>query len=120
MKPGRFIQGAFFASLVSAFGCGGAAVPNDHVASSEAALRAATELGAEKVPRAALELTLAKEQIAKAKALIGNGENEKADILLQRAQADAELALALARESQAQADAQQTIDEVQRLQAKTK
>jgi hypothetical protein len=108
------------AALVALVGCGGAPPPTEKLAASEAAIRGASEVGAEKVPQAALHLKLAQEQIAAAKALIADEENERAELVLMRAQADAELALALARESSAQADAQATIDQVKKLRAGTK
>src|SRR5262249_21811090 len=68
--------------------------PYERVASSEAAIRGAREVGSEQVPQAALHLKLAEEEVQKAKALIRDGDNEAASFVLLRAQADAELALA--------------------------
>jgi hypothetical protein len=67
-----------------------------------AAVRGAEEAGASSVPRAALHLKLAEEQIAHARTLMENGENERADAMTIRAYNDAELAVALAREEAAQ------------------
>ncbi len=64
-------------------------------------MRGATEVGAGQIPRAALHLKLAEEQIDKAKRFIQDGYNQRAELALRRAQADAELALAIAREHQA-------------------
>jgi Spy/CpxP family protein refolding chaperone len=72
--------------------------PTERIASAEAALRGAAEVGASRVPRAALHLKLAEEQIDKAKRYIQDGYNQRAELALRRAQADAELALVLARE----------------------
>jgi hypothetical protein len=72
------------------------------------------------VPQASLELRLSEEQITKAKELMANGENERADLLLQRAQADAELALALAREAQAKGEAAQLLSQVAQLRGQVK
>jgi len=80
-------------------GCGGAPPPNDQLATSQAALRAAVEVGGAEEPQAALHLKLAREQMDKAKALIEQEENEAAQRMLQRAEADAELARALAKKS---------------------
>ena len=96
--------------------CGGYAVPTERMVSSEAALRGAQEVGAQNVPQAALHLRLAEEQITKAKALINDGDNERADYVLLRAKADAELALALAKEANAKADAQRALDQVKSMQ----
>ena len=101
-------------------GCGGAAPPTEKVASTEAAIRGAQEVGAPAVPQAALHLKLAQEQLDKAKALMQDGNNKRADSVLMRAQADAELAVSLARESNTRTDAQQTVDQVRALRDKNK
>ena len=92
--------------------CGGAPPPNDRQASSQAAIRAATEVDAQQVPQAALHLKLAQEQLDKGKALMGDGDNGRASYVLMRSQADAELALALARENKTRTEAQAMIDRV--------
>jgi hypothetical protein len=95
------------AALLAApiLGCASVPVPQDRLTSSEASIRAATEVGAEQEPRAALHLKLAQEQLAQAKELIAKGEHERADIILQKALADSELALGLTKETVAQAEA---------------
>jgi hypothetical protein len=90
--------------------CASMPPPHDRQASSEAAVRAAREVGAEQIPQAALHLKLAQEQADKAKALMRAGDNEEAAYLLLRAQSDAELALALAHENKTRIEAQQVID----------
>jgi Domain of unknown function (DUF4398) len=75
--------------------------PTDNLASAIAAVRGAQEAGAGQVPRAALQLKLAEEQVAQARAMMKDGNNERADYMTLRAFNDAELALALAREHQA-------------------
>jgi hypothetical protein len=96
--------------------CGGVAAPHEHMAQTEAAARAATEVGAKDAPQAALHLKLAQEEIAKAKALMGDGDNKRADFVLTRAKADAELAVALARENTAKQDAQRVADQLKSVQ----
>ena len=88
--------------LLTATGCGGYPPPNDHVAIAEASIRGAMEAGATEtdVPRAQLHLRLAQEQTEKARRLMNDGDNEKAEYALRRAEADAELATAIAREHQ--------------------
>jgi Domain of unknown function (DUF4398) len=83
-------------------GCGGAAVPAEKLTDAEASIRAAQEVGGNSVPQAELHLKLAQEQVATARKLSADGENERAAQVLLRAKADAELALALARDAQAQ------------------
>jgi hypothetical protein len=84
-----------------AAGCASHPPPTDHLANAIAATRGAKEAGAPHVPQAALQLKLAEEQIAKARALIADGENERADFMALRATNDAELAVAIARDNAA-------------------
>ena len=90
--------------------CASAPPPHERVATSEAAIRGAREVGSEQIPQAALHLKLAEENVQKAKALMKDGDNQAAAFVLLRAQADAELALALARENKTKSDAQLVID----------
>ena len=96
-------------------GCGGAALPAERLASAEAATRGAAEIGAEQTPEASLHLKLARDQIAQAKGMIEDGENDRAGSVLSRAEVDAELALALTRETAARAEASAVIQEAQAL-----
>jgi Flp pilus assembly protein TadD len=91
--------------------CASAPPPTDKMASTEASVRTARELGADGIPTAQLHLRLADEELQKAKALSADDENEHATTMLQRASADAELALALAKEQGTQADAQRALKE---------
>ncbi|HTM44664.1 MAG TPA: DUF4398 domain-containing protein [Polyangiaceae bacterium] len=105
---------------LSALACGGAAVPHDQMTAAEANVSAAEAGGAEDVPRAALSVKKAKDQITEAKALIEKGENEKAEWALERASVDATLALAIARETALQVEAEKALAEVQALKDKSK
>lgn len=87
---------AMFATTVVA-ACSGAPQINAGAESSAAAIRAAEEVGAGRVPRAALLLQLAKEESAKAQALTKAGEPEKAASMQMRAETDANLALTMTR-----------------------
>ncbi len=98
--------------------CATSAMPQERLIASQSSIRAAEEVGAEKVPAAALHLQLAREQIEQAKKFMQQGANERADLVLQRASSDAELALALAREAPLRAQAQQAIDKLQALKTK--
>jgi outer membrane PBP1 activator LpoA protein len=89
--------------------------PSDRLASAEAAARSARELGAEKEPKAALHLKLATEQIDQAKGLMHNGDNRRADLVLQRASADAELSVMLAKEHNAKGEAAAAQEKVKTL-----
>ena len=98
--------------------CGGSApVPATAVTESKSAIRAAEEVGAQNVPKAALHLKMARDQVATAEALISDGENEEAALVLDRAEVDAELAIALAREAGLRAQAAEARAKVQKLRA---
>lgn len=85
--------------------------PKQPLADAEAAARSAREVGAEAQPAAKLQVTLADEQIAAAKASIEKDENERATYQILRARADAELALALAHEQNALNAKQKAVEE---------
>jgi hypothetical protein len=86
--------------LLLLLACGSYPPPTERLTTAEAAIRGASEVGAERVPRAALHLKLAQEQTDKARRLMQDGYNERAELTLKRAQADAELAIALAKEQE--------------------
>src|SRR5687767_14562656 len=88
-------------------GCGASSVPVGASTDARSAISAAEAVGAENQPQAALHLKMARDQVRQADAMIRNGDNEEARLVLQRAKVDAELALALSREAQMRARAQQ-------------
>lgn len=96
-------------------GCGGAPAPAERLTTAEAALRAASEVGASNVPRASLHMKLAQEQIDEAKQLMADGRNEQAELALRRAQADAELAIVVAKEQKTLSEAKATESKLQKL-----
>ena len=75
--------------------------PTNTMANSIASVRGAEEIGAANVPKAALQLQLANEEITRAKRLMADGDNEQAHYMALRASNDAELAIVLTREEQA-------------------
>ena len=89
-------------SMLFVAGCGSYPAPTERLTGAEAALRGANEVGALQIPRAALHLKLAEEQIEKAKRYMQDGYNQRAELALRRARADAELALAIAHEHKTQ------------------
>ena len=91
-------------ALVAACGSSMAA-PNERLASTDAAIRSARELGAQNDPQAALHLKLADEQAQQARTLMQDGDNKRADLVLQRASSDAELAVMIAKEKAAKTEA---------------
>ena len=92
---------------LAAAACGSSDMPSKQLADSQAAVRAASEVGAEQNPQAALHLKMARDQISKAQALSREGEYDAAKQLLSQAEVDAELALTMTREQQARADEEQ-------------
>jgi hypothetical protein len=100
--------------------CGGAAIPQEQLTSAKAATSGAEVGGAAEDPKAALHLKLAKEGIAEAERLIEEGDNEEAERALSRAQADADLALSLAKQTKAKAEAGEALEQLERLQKKSK
>src|SRR4051812_47618893 len=94
----QLISVAVFALAVFALSsCATVQLPPDRLQSSEASIRSAQELGASNIPAARLHLELAKDQTNAAKSLASEGD-ERALLVLARAEADAELALGLARQ----------------------
>ena len=95
--------------------CGGSSLPPPKVTEAESAVSAAQAVGAASNPRAALHLKMARDQLAEAKTLIRNGNEEEARLVLEGAEADAELALMLTREEQARAQATEAAQGVKNL-----
>lgn len=98
--------------VTTLIGCG-AVTSNARNESTTAAIRAAEEVGAQSVPRAALHLQMAKEESEQAKALAAKGEKEEAQSLLLRAEADANLAVMLSREDAERTEAAAAVKRVQ-------
>ena len=108
----RLMSLIWVAVPVASFACGASfPPPTQHMADAESAHRSALELGAASQPAAKLHVSLAEEQMAKAKTLMANGDNQEADSLLVRSKADSELALALAREQGSSVEAQKATDQ---------
>jgi hypothetical protein len=98
------------------FGCGGAPLPESSVSATQAAIRAAREVGAEGVPQAALHLRYATDQFDEAQSLEEEGDEERAAYVLIRAEADAELAIEITRAHMANQEADEVEAEAQELQ----
>ena len=100
------------ALIFAAAGCSGAPLRTEAVKED---IRAAEVEGAQKVPTAALHLTLAKESLASATQLYAAGDRVRARSLLTRAEADAELATVLSREDAQKQEAVYAVDRVWQL-----
>jgi hypothetical protein len=85
------------------------------VASSEAAIRTARELGAERIPDASVHLELAQRQLDRALRYVHEGDDRNAKWMLVRADADAHLALALTREARTKEAAEEMAARVREL-----
>ena len=101
------VLAAAFSAAAIAAGCANAPLKTD---ASTSGIRAAEEVGAAEVPQASLHLQLAKEELGNAKNLAANNENERAESMLLRAQADAELAVMLSREDTEKSEALAAVD----------
>jgi len=97
--------------------CSSYPAPQQRMADAVATSRVAQEVGANTNPQAQLHLKLANEGIERAKRLIADGDNQRADFVLVRAKADADLALAEARETVAQGAAQAAVARADALQS---
>lgn len=89
------------ACVVGLVACGGSQLPPSRMADTQAAVSAATAVGAEQHPSAALHLKMARDQLQEARGLVDRGKDDQAKLVLDRANADAELALIITREADA-------------------
>ncbi|SRR6266852_3228526 len=104
-------------TLLALSGCASNTASSERVAATtDAPIRAAEELGANKVPEAALNLQLAKDETEQAKQLLKDGKKQRSQMMFARAQADAELAVALARHAPIKADAERAAEQAKTLQ----
>lgn len=115
----RHVSGVQCLMLISAFvtvsivaGCTSTPLRTEK---STSGIRAAEEAGAAQVPQASLHLQLAKEELAKARALYADGNKDKAATMLLRAEADAELAVVLSRKDAERAEANEAVARVRQL-----
>src|SRR4051812_40229102 len=95
----RFVSTVLLTALLAA--CGGSSLPPAKVANTQSSISAATAVGADQNPQAALHLKMARDQLSEAQSLIDAGKNDEARLVLERADADAEVALMITREAQA-------------------
>lgn len=97
--------------------CATVQIPPDRLEGTEASIRGAEELGAAGVPAAKLHLQFAQDQTATAKKMAADGD-ERAVLVLARAEADAELALGLAREAAVHAEALKAAEDLKAVRAR--
>ena len=111
------ILGGCAGALLFGTGCASVPPPSGRLSDAEAAIRGAVEVDANSVPRAALHVRLAQEQVDKAKRYMQDELNDRAELALRRALADAELAIALSREQDMTAKARAARSRVEKLRA---
>jgi hypothetical protein len=99
-------------------GCGGSSLPPAAVVNAQSSISAAAAVGAEQHPQAALHLKMARDQVKLAQRLRSDGEDERARLVLERADADAEMALMIVHEAEASAIARNAQAEVESLEAR--
>jgi hypothetical protein len=95
--------------------CGSAQLSQAKVTEVQSSVSAAEAVGADQQPKAALHLQLARDEVAEARRLAADGDEDNAALLLDRARVDAELALQLARTEQEQEKARQAWQKIQDL-----
>lgn len=95
--------------------CAGSQPPTNDLTQAKATIRAAEEVGADGAPRASVYLKLARDGASRAERLIADDENEKARVVIERADIDAQLALELARTANERNAAKEAWQKVQDL-----
>lgn len=105
-------------AIAAMTGCS-STLPPERIAEPRASIRAATELGAQNNPQAALHLKLAQDQVAQADKLLKDGDKDKAGWMLMRADADAELALAITKDEKLKGEVVEAQKRIQDLKQKT-
>lgn len=105
------------ASIFAVAGCASVQIPPERLERSQSSIRGAEEVGAQSVPAARLHLQLAKDQTENAKNMAAAGD-ERAVLVMARAEADAELALGLAREVAVHSDAVKAAADLEAVQAR--
>jgi len=108
---------AMLLGTIALTACGGAELSVSRLSDARGAVRAAEEVGANDQPQASLHLQLARDELARAEALAKDRDGERANLYLNRAQADAELALQLTRTEQEQQKARQAWQRVRELES---
>jgi hypothetical protein len=98
--------------VACAAGCASTPVPKAQVASTENAVESARSAGAERVPEASQHMRMADEHLREANNFIKRGDNDKAEGMLRRAEADAALASSLTQEARQKAATDAAIERV--------
>ncbi|MEZ4370467.1 MAG: DUF4398 domain-containing protein [Polyangiaceae bacterium] len=95
--------------------CAGSQPPTNDLTQAKATIRAAEEVGADGAPQASVYLKLARDGASRAERLMADDENDKARMVLERAEMDAQVALELARTTNERVAAQDAWKKVEEL-----
>jgi len=106
-KTGTIVLAAALFGAATFAGCATKPLPTEK---STSGIRAAEEVGADKVPQASMHLLLAKEELESAKALSAKDHRAQAVSMLTRSEVDAELAVILSREDAQKLEATAAVD----------
>jgi hypothetical protein len=90
-------SGVGLALALAVVACGGASLNQAKLAETQTAMQAAETLGAANDPKAKQSLQRARDELAEAKRLAKDGDEDRGNLYLERATADAELASQLKR-----------------------
>jgi hypothetical protein len=104
-------------AILGLAGCASVPIPAFQLERAEASMRGAEEVGALGVPAARLHLQLAKDETETAKKMAGKGD-DRAVLVMARAESDAELALGLAREAAVHGDALKAAEDLKAIRAR--
>jgi hypothetical protein len=104
-------------AVLTLAGCATVPIPAYQLERAEASIRGAEEVGALGVPAARLHLQLAKDETDTAKKMAGKGD-DRAVLVMARAESDAELALGLAREAAVHSDAVKAGEDLKTIRAR--
>lgn len=107
----------FAAAVALAPACASNTLPQQQLMDTQAAITSAEELNGDEDPDAKLHLQFARDQLAAAKRMMNDGEEEEANRMLDRASVDADLALLLARTEKLREESREAQAQVDELQA---
>jgi hypothetical protein len=108
------------AAVVLTPACASKVLPQQQMMDTQASITSAEELKGDEDPDAKLHLQFARDQLAAAKRMMEEGEDDEALRMLDRASIDADLALLLARTEKLRQESREAQSEVDELQADSK
>jgi len=113
----KAIKASALSLAILGLSCSSIRIPPGNLERTEASIRGAEEVGALGVPAARLHLQMARDQTLTAKRMAASGD-ERAVLVLARAESDAELALGMAREASVHAEALRAADDLRAVHAR--